>query len=74
MKLTVVRAIPCVAIISFVLVNLSGLSRYKHAHGTVDSVISDFVWFGFLLTALTTLVLIAVAVRRSLARRRAATA
>jgi hypothetical protein len=73
MKLTVVRAIPCVAIISFVFVNLSGLSRYKHAHGTVDSVISDFVWFGFLLTALTTLVLIAVAVRRSLARRRAAT-
>lgn len=74
MKLTVVRAIPCVAIISFVLVNLSGLSRYKHAHGTVDSVISQFVWFGFLLTALTTLVLVAVAVRRALSRRRTAVA
>jgi hypothetical protein len=72
LKITVNRAIPVVAVVSFVLLNLSGLSRYKHAHGTVDSIVSDFVWFGFLLTALATIVLIAVAVRRAVVRRRTA--
>jgi hypothetical protein len=74
MKLTVNRAIPLVAVVSFVLLNLSGMNRYRHAHGALNSTISDFVWFGFLLTALATIVLVAVAVRRVLARRRAATA
>jgi hypothetical protein len=73
MKLTVNRAIVPVAVVSFVLLNLSGMSRYKHAHGTVDSIVSDLVWFGFLLTALATVVLAAIAVRRGLARRRTAT-
>jgi hypothetical protein len=38
----------------------------------VNSIVSEFVWFGFLLTALATIVLIAVAVRRAVARRRTA--
>jgi hypothetical protein len=69
-KITVNRAIPVVAVVSFVLLMLSGLPRYKHAHGTLDSIVSEFVWLGFLVTALATIVLVAVAVRRAVARRR----
>lgn len=74
MKLTVNRAIPLIAIVSFLLLILSGTNRYKHANGTLDSIVSDFVWFGFLLTALTTIVLVAVAGHRAFRRRRTATA
>lgn len=74
MKLTVNRAIPVVAVVSFVLLMLSGLSRYKHAHGTFDSIVSEFVWLGFLATALATIVLVVIALRRAITRRRATAA
>lgn len=74
MTLTVVRAIPLtfgIAVIAFVL---SGVPRFKNAHHGTDAVVGNIVWLGFLVAALTTLVLLAVALYRRRARKAAAAA
>jgi hypothetical protein len=69
-KLTVYRLIPLVLVLDLGALFLSGVPRYKRAHGTLDTVLSYSFWFGFLLGAVALVVLVAVALRR--ARRRSA--
>jgi hypothetical protein len=73
-KLTVARAIPLTLVIAVAAFVLSGIPRFKNADHGLDAVVGETVWLGFLIAALTTLVLIAVALYRRRARSRTATA
>jgi hypothetical protein len=66
MRASVLRAIPAVFVIDFILLLLSGTDRYKHAHGTPDTIVSYVFWFGFLIGAVVLLALVGIAVRRKL--------
>ena len=68
MKLTVYRSIPLVLALDVAALLVSGIGRYKNATHGVDYVIGEADWLGFLVGALTLLVLIAVAVRRHVER------
>ena len=74
MKLTTARAIPFTLAIAVAAFMLSGVSRFKAAHHGIDAVVGDVVWLGFLIAALATLVLAAVAVYRRRTRSRIVTA
>ena len=74
MKLTTARAIPFTLAIAVAAFMLSGVSRFKDAHHGADAVVGDIVWLGFLIAALATLVLAAVAVYRRRTRSRIVTA
>lgn len=72
MKLTVVRAIPLVAVVAVAAFAVSGIARFKNAHHGVDYVVGEVVWLGFLVAALTLVALVAVAGYRAFTRRRGA--
>jgi hypothetical protein len=60
-KLTVVRAIPLTLVIAVATFVLSGVPGFKNAHHGIDAVVGEIAWLGFLIAALATVVLIAVA-------------
>jgi hypothetical protein len=64
MKLTVVRAIPPVLAVAIAMLFLSGVPRFKNAKHGLDFVVGEVAWLGFLVAALSLLVLVAVAVAR----------
>lgn len=64
MKLTVVRSIPIALVLAVCCFLLSGIGQFKNAHHGLDYVIGEVVWLGFLLAALATIVLTAVALYR----------
>jgi len=70
MKLSVVRVIPIVFVIGLVAFLLSGVSRFKNAKHGFDYVVGDIVWFGFLVAALTLIVLVSVTLFRTVSNRR----
>lgn len=72
MRLTVVRSIPFTLAIAIAALLVSGIGRFKDAQHGVDLVVGDIAWFGFLATALATLVLTGVAIYRRRARHEAA--
>lgn len=59
------------AAVDVALFMLSGVKRYKNAHHGTDYVISEIVWFGFVLGALTLIVIGVVALVRRGRRHRA---
>lgn len=71
MKLTLVRAIPIALVIAVSALFLSGVHRFKTARHGLDAVVGEAAWLGFLLAALALIVLVAVALYRRFARRRA---
>ena len=71
MRLTVVRAIPVALAIAIAALFLSGVHRFKTAHHGLDAVVGEAAWLGFLIAALTVIVLVAVALYRRVRRRRA---
>jgi hypothetical protein len=73
-KLTVIRAIPLVAVAAVAALMVSGIGRFKNATHGLDYVVGEIAWHGFLAAALALVVLIAVAVYRRVTRRRAAVA
>ena len=64
MKLTLVRTIPFTLAVAIAAFAVSGIGRFKDAKHGVDLVVGDIAWFGFLATALATLVLAGTAVYR----------
>lgn len=64
MKLTVFGAIPLTLVAAAGLFGLSGVHRFENAHHGTDAVIGQAVWLGFLIAALATIVLVAVALYR----------
>jgi hypothetical protein len=69
-KLTVHRAIPLVLALDVAALLLSGVGRFKNAKHGLDFVVGEIAWLGFLAGALALLALVAVALTRTLARRR----
>ncbi|MGZ4626578.1 MAG: hypothetical protein ACXV3S_09875 [Kineosporiaceae bacterium] len=66
-------AIIALAVVDLALFMISGIPRYKNATHGVDTGVSNIVWFGFLIGALTLIVTLAtVLVRRVVGARRAA--
>ncbi len=63
-KLTVARTIPFTLAVAIAALAVSGIGRFKDAKHGVDLVVGDIAWFGFLIAALTTLVLTGIAVYR----------
>jgi hypothetical protein len=59
------------AVVDVTLFMISGIKRYKDAHHGANYVISEIVWLGFLLGALTLIVIGIVQLVRSVRRRRA---
>ena len=59
------------AVVDVTLFMISGIKRYKDAHHGTNYVISEIVWLGFLLGALTLIVIGVVALVRSRRRHRA---
>ena len=74
MKLTVVRAIPLALVVAVAAFVLSGVPRFKNAHHGLDAVVGAAAWLGFLIAALATLVLVAVALYRRRSNRATTTA
>ena len=74
MKLTVTRAIPLTLAIAVAAFVLSGVPRFKNAHHGLDAAVGEIVWLGFLIAALGTLVLAAVALYRRRTNRATTTA
>jgi hypothetical protein len=74
MKLTVLRSIPLVLVVAVAALLISGIPRFKNAQHGIDAVVGEIAWLGFLVGALTLVVLVAVAGYRLLARRRATAA
>lgn len=72
MKLTVVRAVPLALAVAVAALLVSGVPRFKDATHGVDYVVGETAWLGFLAAALAVIVLVAVALTRVIARRRAA--
>jgi len=62
--LTVSRAIPLTLVAAAGLFGLSGVHRFENAHHGTDAVIGQAAWLGFLIAALATIVLVAVALYR----------
>lgn len=61
MRLTVAQAIPLTLVPAVCAFVLSGVPRFKNAHHGADAIVGDIAWLGFLIAALATLVLVAVA-------------
>lgn len=59
-------------VLAFVLFTLSGIPTIKDATSGAWLIVGDITWFGFLLTALTFIVVGLVVVVRRLGRRRTA--
>lgn len=74
MKLTLVRTIPFTLAVAIAAFAVSGIPRFRDARHGSDLVVGDIAWFGFLVAALATLVLTAVAVYRRRRRGAASTA
>jgi hypothetical protein len=70
MKLTVLRAIPLVLVTAVAALVVSGVPRFKNAKHGFDYVVGEIAWLGFLVAALSLLILVAVAVGRLISRRR----
>jgi len=49
-------AVVALAVVDFALFMTSGIPRYRDATGGLDNVIGNAVWFGFLIGALTLVV------------------
>lgn len=69
MKLTVVRAIPLTLLLAVGALVVSGVHRFKVATHGLDYIVGEIAWLGFLVAALATLVLVAVALHRRFSRR-----
>jgi hypothetical protein len=50
-------AVVALAVVDLALFMTSGVPRYRDATGGIDSVISNAVWFGFLIGALALVVI-----------------
>jgi hypothetical protein len=74
MKFTVLRAIPLVIVAAVAALVLSGVPRFKNATHGFDYVVGEIAWLGFLVAALSLLILVAVAAARLISRRRSVAA
>lgn len=70
MKLTVVRAIPLALVVAIGAFVVSGVPRFKNGKHGLDYVVGEIAWLGFLVAALSLVILVAVAVARLISRRR----
>lgn len=60
----------CLAAVAFVLISISGISRFKDAKYGLDWVIGGIGWFGGCLTALVFVILLVRTIWIGLSRRR----